>query len=189
MNIDKQEAREITTMVEDTLLQFKDAMKFQEEENLRISRKTSHMLRYGLSTIILLSIGVVFFTWSQKNDMRKMNGYVEGMTKDISVMSNAIVKMQTSMSTIEGGINKVATHTLFISSSITQKENLVETLSDIADTVKLMQSDAHGLGKSMGNVNYNLSTINKHMKSLNRKLAAMGQDVNRMPSPTRIFPF
>ena len=97
MNIDKQEAREITTMVEDTLLQFKDAMKFQEEQNLRISRRTSHMLRYGLATIILLSIGVVFLTWSQKNDMKKMNGYVEGMTKNISVMSNAIVKMQANM--------------------------------------------------------------------------------------------
>jgi len=189
MSTDKQETSEITTMVEDTLLQFNDAMKFQEEQNLQINRRTSHMIRYGLFIIILLSIGVVFLTWSQKNDMRKMNEYMQGMTKDVSVMSNAIVKMQTSMSTIEGGINQVANHTLSMSRSIAQKENLAETLSDIAGTVKLMQSDAHGLGESMGNVNYNLSTINKHMKSLNRKLGAMGQDVNRMPSPTRMFPF
>ena len=189
MRIDKQETTEVTTMVEDILLQFKDAIKSQEEQNIQISRKNSHMIRYGLAVIILLSIGVVFLTWSQKSDMRKMNEYMEGMTKDISVMSNAIVKMQTSMSTIEGGIYKVATHTQSISGSIAQKENLVETLAHIADTVKLMQNDAHGFGKGMEDVNYNLSVINKQMKSLNRKLGLMVQDVNRMPLPTNMFPF
>lgn len=189
MNTDKQQAREITTMVEDSLLQFQEAIKTQAEQNLQISRTTSHMIRYVLVIITILSIGIIFLTWSQKNDMRKMSEYMQGMTKDVSVMSNAIVKMQTSMSTVEGGINTIAAHAQSISSSIRQKDNLTATLSHIANTVELMQRDAQGLGTSMENVNYNLGTINKQMKSLNRKLGAMGQDVNRMPSPTKMFPF
>ena len=189
MSSDEQEARKIMTMAEDTLLQFKQAIKSQEQQNLQASRRASHMMRYGLAIIILLSIGIVFLAWPQKSDMKQMNKYMERMTNDISVMSNSIVKMQTSMSTIESGINKVVYHSQAISNSINQKESLVNTLLHIAGTVELMQSDAHGLSQSMGNVNYNLSTINKQMKSLNRKLGTMVQDLNRMPSPTRMFPF
>ncbi|MCU7837133.1 MAG: hypothetical protein KZQ83_18050 [gamma proteobacterium symbiont of Taylorina sp.] len=170
MSIDNQDVSEITKMIE-------------------ISRRTSFMIYYVLLIIIILSISVVYLTWSQKNDMRKLNGYMEGMTKDISVMSNAIVKMQASMTTMEGGISKVVTHTQNISGLITQKENPLKTLSHIANTLKLMQSDSTNIGGSMENVNYNLNTINKQMKSLNRKLGTMVQDVNRMPSPTRMFPF
>ncbi len=189
MNMDKQEETESEVLVEETLVQFKDAMKSQEKQNLQIGRRTSYMITYGVFTIILLSIGVVFLTWTQKNDTDRMNEYMESMTNNISVMSNAILKMQASMNMIEGGIHRVSSHTQAISHSINQKENLVDTLLDISDSVKLMQSDAHVLGKSMGDVNYNLSTINKQMKNLNRKLGVIVQDTNRMPSPTRMFPF
>lgn len=189
MNTEKQEVKEVTIMVEDALLQLKNAIKSQEEQSIQTARKTSYMIRYGLVTITLLSMSVVFLVWSQNNDMKERNEHMQGMASDISIMSNAIVKMQANMSSIEGGINQVVIHTQSINGLITQKENLVTTLSNIAGTVELMQSDAHGWGKSMENVNYNLGTINKQMKSLNRKLGTMVQDVNRMPSPTRMFPF
>ena len=167
MNSDKQGTSEIAIMLE-------------------ISRKNSSIIRYILVVIILFSISVIYLAWSQKNDMSE---YMNKMTKDISVMSNATVKMQISMSELESGINKVVTNTQSIGSSMTQNETPVETLLLIFDAVKLMQTDAHGLGQSMENVNHNLSTINKQMKSLNKKLGYMVQDANRMPSPTRMFPF
>lgn len=189
MNTDRQEAQGNTILVEDILLQLKDIIKSQEKQNLQINRRISSIFLFGLIIVILFSAGIAFLTWSQKNDINTMSDYMKGMTNDISVMSNAIVTMQNSMSTIEEGINKVGTHTQSISSLVARKENSFEELSHIADSVKLMQSDAHGLNKSMESVNYNLSTINKQMKSLNRKLGVMVQDANRMPSPTRMFPF
>lgn len=118
-----------------------------------------------------------------------MSGYMEAMAKDTSSMNNAIGQMQSSMSAMEGGINKVASHTQAISHSIVQPDNSVLVLSDIANSVKVMQGDAQGLNKSIEQMNYNLSNINKQMKSLNRKLGTMVQDVNRMPSPVKMFPF
>ena len=189
MNTDKQEAQDNNKMIEEIMLLFNERIKYQEQQNLQINRRTSSIIRYGLAIIILFSMGIAFLTWSQKDDINKMGEYMKGMTTDISVMSNAIVTMQTSMSTIEAGINKVGTHTQSISSLVSRKENSFEELSHIADSVKLMQSDAQGLVKTMESVSYNLSTINSQMKSLNRKLGLMVQDSNRMPSPTRMFPF
>ena len=189
MNSDTREERDITEMVEGTLFQFENAVKSQAEQNLQVSRRTSYMINFGVIAFILLSVGVAFLTWSQKNDMKKMNEYMEGMTKNISVMSDAVVKMQISMSKVEGGIHGLSNHAESISHTVKQKDNLAGTLLNISDTIHLLQTDAHGFDKSIGDVNYNLNNINKQMKNLNRKLSVMVQDVNRMPSPTRMFPF
>ena len=189
MNAESQEQKEGSVMDAETLLQFKNAMEAQARQNGRVSRTSSYMISFGVIAIILLSIGVVFLTWSQKNDMSKMNDYMEGMTKNISVMSNAVVKMEVSMSKVEGGVYELSQHAQSISRLINQKENLTGTLSNIAETINLLQMDAHGFDKSMGEVNYNLNNINKQMKNLNRKLSIMIQSTNSMPNPTRMFPF
>lgn len=187
MGIEKQEQEE--TMIENALMQFNDAIKSQEALNRQISRRTAQIIRYGVFALILLFLMVIFLTWSLKHNMETMNGYMEGMTKGVSSMNLAITQMQASMNTMEGGINKVASHTQSISSSIVQPDNSVAVLMHIANSVKLMQSDAQGLNKSINDMNHNLTNINKQMRGLNRKLGVMGQDVNRMPSPVKMFPF
>ncbi|MCW8933057.1 MAG: hypothetical protein OQL19_22800 [Gammaproteobacteria bacterium] len=180
---------ETTVTLEEALLQFNRSVLSQEEQNLQMGRRTSYIISFGVLAIILLAIGVVYLTWSQKNDMKKMNDYMEGMTKSISVMSDAVVGMQTTMRKVEGGVNELSYHAQSISHAINQKENVTGTLLNISDTIRLLQTDAQGFKKGMGDVNYNLGNINKQMKNLNRKLSVMVQDVNRMPSPTRMFPF
>ncbi|MDX2503004.1 MAG: hypothetical protein QNL62_00805 [Gammaproteobacteria bacterium] len=189
MSMEKQEQREITVLVENLLLQFKDAIKSQEELNLQTARRISQIIRYGVATVIFLFIAAVFLAWFLKHDIGRMSGYMEEMARDVSTMSNAMVQMQTSMTTMERGVNNVAVHTQSISSAIVQTDKSVAVLSNIADSVKLMQNDVRGLNKSIESVNFNLTTINKQMKTLNGKLGAMGHDVNRMTSPTRMFPF
>lgn len=154
-----------------------------------MNRRTSQFIRYGVFTIILLFISVAFLAWSLKHDVGTMSSYMEEMAKEASTMNRAIGQMQISMSAVEGGISKIVNHTRSISSPTVQTDNSVAVLSHIADSVQLMQGDVSGFNKSVGDLNYNLNTINKQMKSLNRSLRVISQDVNRMPSPTNMFPF
>ena len=189
MSMEKQEQREIATMVENTLIRFNYAIKSQEELNLKMSRRISRIIQFGVLTVILLSSGIGFLTWSLRQDMGRMNVYMEEMAKDASIMSNAAVNMQSSMSTMAGGINQVVSYTESISSAIVQTDDSVAVLSSIADSVNHMQSDLSGLNKNISTMNYNLTKINNQMRALNKKLGAMGQDVNRMSSPVKMFPF
>jgi|GEM_PF-2967763 len=198
MSTENTEQSEITTTLESTLLQFSAAIKSQQEQNSRVSRRTSHIIGWGVIIMVLLFGAIGFLVWTQKNDVERMGSYMEQMAGDISLMSHAIAKMQGSMGsmergmgTMERGINRVAGHTESISYAIVQarNENPGAVLSDIADSVRLMQNDVRGLNNSLGKTNYNLNNINKGMKRLNKKLGVMGQDVNRMSSPSRMFPF
>ncbi len=189
MSSDTPEDKNITLLVEEALVQFSSAIKSQEEQNLQLGSKISHMISFGVIAIILLSMGVVYLTWSQQNDMNKMNEYMDGMTNNISIMSEAVVKMQISMNKAESGIKQLSHHAQSINVTLKQKEGLAGPLMNISNTINRLQKDAHGFDKSVGDINYNLSKINKQMKSLNRKLSFMVQDANRMPSPTNMFPF
>lgn len=191
MNVstDLEEQRDIATMIQNTAVQFNEAINSQKEQSRRMDHRNSQIIRYGASFAILLSIGVVFLAWSLKHDMKIMSNYMQRMARDVSTMSNATTQMQTSMSTMEGGINEVVSHTQSISSSFTQTSNSLGVMSHIGDSVGLMQSDLRGLNTSIGDMNSNIRLINKQMRNLNRNLGAMGNDVNRMSSPAKMFPF
>ncbi len=183
MSIEKQEQTGV--MAENIQMQFIAAIKSQEQLN----RRNSQIIRYGVFILLVFFAVVIFLNWSQRNNMDRMGEYIEEMAKGVSSMNNAIGQMQNNMSSMEQGINKVASHTSVISRSIVQPDNSVAVLSHIANSVRLLQDDAHGFSKSIESINYNLNNINKQMKQLNRKLGIMGQDINRMPSPGKMFPF
>ena len=173
------------TMVENIQLQFIEAIKSQEQ----LGRSNARIIRYGVLVLLVFFALIVFLVWSQQQNIQKTNAYIENMAKGVSSMTRAIEQMQSNIGSVEAGIKEVARHTQAISHSIVQPDNSVAVLTHIAQTVQLMQEDAHGFSGSINNINYNLKKINKQMQSLNRKLGVMGQDVNRMPSPVKMFPF
>ncbi len=189
MSTDLQEEKEIAVMIENTAMQFNAAIKSQQELSRRMDQRNSKLIRYAAFFAILLSLAIVFLVWSLKHDMKIMSNYMQRMARDVSTMSNATTQMQTSLSTMEGGINEVVSHTQSISSSFVQTSNSLGMMSHIGDSVGLMQRDLRGLNTSVGDMNSNIKLINKQMRNLNRNLGAMGNDVNRMSSPAKMFPF
>ena len=189
MSTKNQEQVELTTMAENIMVQFNESLKSQEQLNRQIVRRTSQIIRFGIFSIILIFLSIVFLAWSLKQDIGIMSDYMEVMARDASAMNKSAGRMQSSMRVMEGGINKIVQQTEFLSSPTARTDNSVAFLSNIANSVQAMQSDVGKFNKSIGDLNYNLNAINKQMKSLNRSLRVISQDVNRMPTPTNMFPF
>ena len=189
MTIEEQEqtGNKNENRVESIQQQFIEAIKSQEQ----LGRSNARIIRYGGMVLLIFFALTVFLVWSQQQNIQKTNAYIENMAKGVSSMTRAIEQMQSNMGSVEAGIKQVARHTQTISHLIIQPDNSnsVAVLTHIAQTIQLMQKDAHGFSSSIDNINYNLNKINKQMQSLNRKLGIMGQDVNRMPSPVKMFPF
>jgi len=185
MSIENQQENEISPQIEDILLLLSDSIKSQEKLNYHTGRRISQIVRYATLIIILLFIAVIFLAWSQKHDTDAINN----MAKNISLMGNAISKMQTNTKDMDDGISQMASHTRAMSNAIVQTDGSEAILSDISDSVKLMQKDSQGFNKNLEAMNYNLSTINNQIRKLNKKLGVMGHEVNRKSSPSRMFPF
>ncbi|MFK5891736.1 MAG: hypothetical protein QM504_00775 [Pseudomonadota bacterium] len=189
MNNEMKEQIRLMSSIDHALMKFNYAIKLQEEQNLKTNKRNSRMIRYVAFIVILLFIAVLFLGWSVKQDIGSTSVYMEETARGISAMGNTITQMQTSTSKMEEGINKMVNYSQSIVSVINQKDNAVVVLSDISDSVKLMQGGAQGLNSNIDTMNYNLGNISKQMRALNKKLGMMGKDVNRMSSSKRIFPF
>lgn len=185
MTTEHETQTESANMVESTLIEFNRAIKSQEQLN----RRSSFMVQFGIIFIIAAAIGAFYMVWSLKTEMQQMNDYIANMSKDVSVMSRSMSTMKSSMGSMEQGIDEVVGYTNSISRAIVQSDNSVAVMTHIANSVGSMQQDFKSLNQNVSSVNYNLNSINKHIQSLNNKLGVMGQDVNRMSSPVKMFPF
>ena len=188
MTIENPDADENMT-IEQAILQLQDAITSQGEIHSQMMRRTNLMMQMGVLLIILLTIGVAYLTLSLKSDMNKMNGYMQSMTSDVSSMSQSMNRMKSSMGGMKQGIDEVVGYTHDISRAIVQSDNSVAVMTHIANSVTNVQNDFQSLNQNVSSINYNLSTINKQLRNLNKKLGVMGQDVNRMSSPVKMFPF
>jgi hypothetical protein len=184
----KEEIR-VMSMVEHALMQFNYGIKSQAEQNLKTNRRHSRIILSVSFIVILLFIAVIYLGWSLKQDITGSNASMAEVAKRISAMGNTMTQMQTSASKMEQGINQMVSYSQSIANAMNQKNDSVEVLSHISDSVKLMQGGAEGLNNNIDTMNYNLGNISKQMRALNKKLGIMGKDVNRMSSPKRMFPF
>ncbi|MCK5698040.1 MAG: hypothetical protein KAI02_07750 [Gammaproteobacteria bacterium] len=190
---EKNEQKEIMTMIETILVQFDKTVNAQEELNHQMNRKTSKIILFGSIAMVLLCISLVFIAWSLKQNAEGMNRSMQVVASNVASMNRNMEQTQISLNNMNKGIN---TMNLYIQSLTDSSLNApmipvtqsTEVLSIIAKSVQLMQSDMSGVNKNINHLNYNLNTINKQIKNLNRSLIGINQNT-RMPSPSKMFPF
>ena len=189
MSAEEQDQKEVMSMVETILVQFDSTIRAQQEMNQQMNRRTSRIVFLGSLAIISLFAAIAFLSWSLIQNIDTMSSYMKKTAVEVAAMNNTISQTQISMNAMHSGISQIVSHTRALGDSTTQSDNSSEVLLHIADSVKLMQTETSSVNKNISNLNYNLSSINKQIKNLNRSLRVMTQDVNRMPSPTKMFPF
>jgi predicted nucleic acid-binding Zn-ribbon protein len=178
-----------TPTIENALKQLNESLLSQQEKNHALSQRMARMNLFIILFVLLMTSGMGYLVWTLKEDMDDMNAYMHSIEKDASTMSNAAVSMEASMSSMERDISNLVGHTESMSKAMLTEDNSPVYLAKIAKSVALMQEDISGLNHNIYSMSTGVNTINKHMKSLNKKLGIMTQDVNRMSSPVRMFPF
>lgn len=185
----EQEQKEVMTMVETILVQFDSTIRAQQEMNRQMNRRTSRIVFLGSLAIVALFAGVAFLNWSLMQNMEAMSAYMKKTATEVSAINTTMEHTQNSMQLVQQDISQIAAYSQLQSVPVVQSNDYGEFLSQISDSVKLMHTETNGINKNITNLNYNLNSINKQIKNLNRSLRFMSQDANRMPSPTRMFPF
>jgi len=189
MNNEMKEEIRLMSSIDQALMKFNYGIEAQEKLNLKTSRRNSWIFRVVALLVLFLFSAMVYLGWSLKQDISSSNAAMIEMAKSISAVGNSMSQMQTSSHKMEQGINQMVSYSESIANAMNQKDNSVEVLTHISDSVKLMQGGADGLNQNIDTMNFNLGNINKQMRSLNKKLGMMGKDVNRMSSSKRMFPF
>ncbi|QTR53222.1 MULTISPECIES: hypothetical protein [Thiothrix] len=126
------------------MAEFNQAMQRREELSIRIGRRTTQILRYGVIGMLLIN-GILFFL-------------VQSLSRHIHDMSNNI---QT------------------ISTNVTEMER----------SFKLVNQQMGVMNQSIGTMQASTQYINYHLGIMTGQVGMMSQDVDKMSSPMRFFPF
>ncbi len=134
----QKDARELAEIVENSMAEFKEAMRMREELSLRIGRRTSQIIRFGAFTVSLLSIAIVYLTASLNADMERM---VKRMDQ-IAITMNSMEKNTSGMN-----------------ASVNEMNQAIQTMPQIADAVTVMSGEVSQMKQQMHYLNANVGAM------------------------------
>ena len=137
-NNKQKDARELAEIVENSMAEFKEAMRLREELSIRIGRRTSQIIRFGTFSVALLSVAIVYLTASLNADMARM----------VKRMDQIAITM-TSMEGDTSGMN----------SSVTEMNQAIQTMPQIANSVTVMSAEVSQMKQQMHYLNGNVGAM------------------------------
>jgi len=146
-------SREIAEIVENSMADFREAMRVREELSVRIGRRTSQIIRVGAISVGLLSFAIVYLTASLNRDMSLM-------LKQINTMTSSIQKMESHVS--EMGQN-------------------MSSLPVMTSSVTAMQQDVSGMNRGMEVMNHQVGQLNSNVGAMGYDVNRMSSPTRMLP--------
>lgn len=173
----------------ETMLAFNEAMSKREALSIRIGKRTTQILRFGIMSILMIS-GLMFFL-------------IQSLSKHIDTMASNITHISTTMGNMDQSFTLVTQQLTRMDTTMSGLNQYVKVMSQDIHTVPQMTITMHKLQKSIDTVNVSMSAMTGDMRALNHSTSGINQqfstliqqvgtmtyDVNRMSRPMKMFPF
>jgi uncharacterized protein YoxC len=173
----------------ETMLAFNEAMGKRENLSIRIAKRTTQILRFGIISILMIS-GLMFFL-------------IQSLSKHIDTMANNITDISTTMGSMDQSFTLVTQQLARIDATMTGLNQQITVMSEDIHTVPQMSQTMHELKKSVDVMGLSMSSMTGDMRVLNHSTAGINQqfstliqqvgrmtsDVNQMSRPMKFFPF
>lgn len=179
----------IVTSNHETMLAFNEAMGRREELSVRIGKRTTQILRFGIMSILLIS-GLMFFL------IQSLSKHIDTMASNITHISETMGNMDQSfmivtkqlhrMDNTMSGLNQ---HIETMSQDIHSVPQMTVTMTKLQHSVDTMSQSINSMTGDMRALNYNTSGINQQFSTLIQQMGEMSYDVNQMSRPMKFFPF
>lgn len=140
---------------------FQQAMQLREDFSLRIAKRTTQIIRFGMIGMLLLAAAMFFLIYILMGNMQAitdhmidMSGYMQNMSQRFDSITGDMQVMRTAMQSMEQNVQ----------------------------AMPQMGQDMTQMNRSMGHMSQNFGV-------LTNQVGAMTHDVNQMSRPMHFFPF
>jgi methyl-accepting chemotaxis protein len=179
----------ITANNHNALLMFNEAMAKREDLSVRIGKRTTQILRFGIISILMIS-GLMFFL-------------IQSLSKHIDTMASNITHISTTMGNMDKSFTLVTQHLARMDTTMTGLNQHISVMSQDIHSVPKISSTVHKLNQSietmglsmrsmtgdMHVLNQSTTGINQQFSTLIQHVGTMTRDVNQMSRPMKFFPF
>jgi hypothetical protein len=187
--MDNNNQREIAEIVESSLKEFRESMEYRERLSVRIGRRTTQIVRFGMTGLTILGAALFYLIFILTKDFAEITDHMTEMT---AYMAN----MENHFSTVAMTMGQVQRTLLHIDESVNVIPALNNSIANMDYNTGSLSTDMHALTEQITYMNNNVTGITANMQLLNnqftdmnRIVSGMAANVNQISKPMKIFPF
>ena len=187
--MDNNNQKEIIAMVERSLDDFRKGMEYREQLSIRIGRRTTQIIRFGMTGMAILGLALFYLIFILTKDF-------SNITTHMTEMSGYMHNMEKNFTTVAGTITQVHETLLVLNDSITVMPALNSSVANMDSNLGVLSTDLHAMVEQIqymnGNVTSmagNMQILNNQFTDMNRTVGAMSGNVHDMAKPMKMFPF
>jgi len=181
--------KEMLEIVERSLDDFRKGMEYREQLSIRIGRRTTQIIRFGMTGMAILGLALfylIFILTKDFSDIRKhmteMSGYMYNMERDFSIVAGSITQVHKTMLVLNDNIMVMPE----MNSSV---GNMDTNLGVLSTDLHSMVEQIHYMNGNVSSLASNMQLLNNQFTDMNRSVGHMSGNVNQMAKPMKIFPF
>lgn len=187
--MDNNNQKEMLEIVERSLDDFRKGMEYREQLSIRIGRRTTQIIRFGMLGLSILGLALFYLIFILTKDF-------SNITTHMTAMSGYMQQMETSFITVAGTIGEVNDTMQTLNESITVMPALNTSVRSMDGNLGTLSTDMHALvaqieymNSNVANMTGNLQLLNAQFTDMNRIIGSMSGNVHDMAKPMKMFPF
>ena len=181
--------KEMLEIVERSLDDFRKGMEYREQLSIRIGRRTTQIIRFGMTGMSILGLALfylIFILTKDFSDIRKhmteMSGHMSNMEVDFSTVAGGIIQVHETMLVLNANIRVMPA----MNSSV---GNMDTNLGVLSNDLRAMVEQIQYMNGNVTSMAGNLQLLNNQFTDMNRIVGSMSGNVHDMAKPMKMFPF
>jgi uncharacterized protein YoxC len=178
----KESPREIAEIVENAMREINSAMKNELELGIRIGRRTTHVVRFTMIGILLLSIAMFYL-------ISTLTRHADYLSEQIQNMSNHMESMEKNFKSVAKNMKTMMQSVESMNQHISVMPNMNTSVDQISKDIVKMSQDMRYLRQDISIMKVDMANMNYLFGNLNNQFGMMGHNVDRIAIPMKMFPF
>jgi hypothetical protein len=181
--------REVAEIVESAMHEFNEAMYHREQLSVRIGRRTTQIIRFGMFGLSVLGLIMFYLLYILTADFSRITLNMESISKQM-------MNMDSNFAIVSEDMNHLRQTIVMMNDSITVMPQMNHTVGGINDNLGSLSNDLHAMLEQIERMNGSVGAMTGSMQLLNRQLGDMNLNVgsmsgnmHQMAKPMKMFPF
>ena len=181
--------KEIAGMVERALDDFRQGMEYREQLSIRIGRRTTQIIRFGMIALSILGLALFYLIFILTKDF-------SNITTHMIEMSGYMNSMEKNFTSVAGTITQVESTLVRLNEHITVMPALNDSVGSMDSNLGLLRTDLHSMVEQIEYMNGNvlnmansMQVLNNQFNDMNRTVGNMAANMHQMAKPMKVLPF
>jgi uncharacterized protein YoxC len=181
--------QETAALVAQALEDFRKGMEAREKLSIRIGRRTTQIIRFGMTGMTILGLVLFYLVFILTKDFSRI-------TTHMTDMSGYMNSMEREFASVAGTISEVQQTLLLVNENISVMPALDSSVRNMDGNLAGLNTDLHAMVAQIQYMNGNVADMansiqlmNAQINNMNISIGHMGENIRQIAKPMEAFPF